>query len=570
MLTERSALWELFSAPYAADGGTQGADEPERLEGFREQVGARMAITSTHWPIPVPDAPALAEVDAPPDSELPVRRGDVLSGRYAVDRILAAGGMGVVCLGRHVELEQPVAIKFLRRELSQNRAVVQRFLNEAKAAASLRSEHVVRVIDVAEHESGRPYLVMEHLDGLDLGTLVEREGPIHPSRATGYVLDVCAALAEAHAAGIVHRDIKPENLILCTVSGREVVKVVDFGLAKRIDSAQAKVVTNPGEGMGSPCYMSPEQIATPHAVDARTDIWSLGVVLYRLVSGWLPFDGDSLSEVCARVLNAVPRPLTELLPRLDGELDAIVRRCLQKNREDRFASIDELTLELRRYRGAAFADTQLASVTPPTARMSSDAPTALDVPKTPVYRVVAPVAASILAFVLVGGALGAYAGGGVSRLRDLADVRLADGPSADDRVNGLRDHPRRRLDVSSVAPGVYAVDTAATDGVPSLLSEREVKQNDEDDDSAEADSGPSAADDARREDAEHARASRDDASPSPEEASRRERRYRRYLDRHGYTPIREVLERIEHASASASDHSAAAADPPPASGSESH
>src|SRR5690349_3058960 len=135
-----------------------------------------MSITSTDWPIPPRDEFLEAEAEGPPDSELPVKQGDVLAGRYAVERVVASGGMGVVCLGRHVELEQPVAIKFLRRELAQNRSVVQRFLNEARAAASLRSEHVVRVIDVAELSSGRPYLVMEHLDGVDLGALVERQG----------------------------------------------------------------------------------------------------------------------------------------------------------------------------------------------------------------------------------------------------------------------------------------------------------------------------------------------------------------------------------------------------------
>src|ERR1043165_3083549 len=127
-----------------------------------------MSVTSTHWPIPTRGEAPDHETDAPPDSELPVKRGDVISGRYAVHRILASGGMGVVCLGRHVDLDQPVAIQFLRRELAQNQAVVQRFLNEARAAASLRSEHIVRVIDVAELESGRPYLVMEHLDGVEL------------------------------------------------------------------------------------------------------------------------------------------------------------------------------------------------------------------------------------------------------------------------------------------------------------------------------------------------------------------------------------------------------------------
>lgn len=497
-------------------------------------------ITSTDWPVPGPDEVLPGNVEPPPDSDLPVRQGDVLAGRYAVDRVLAAGGMGVVCLGRHVELEQPVAIKFLRRELSQNQSVVQRFLNEARAAASLRSEHVVRVMDVAEHESGRPYLVMEHLDGIDLGALVEREGAVDPARAVGYVLDVCTALAEAHAAGIVHRDIKPENLILCSVTGREVVKVVDFGLAKRIDAAQAKVVTDPSEGMGSPCYMSPEQIATPHAVDARTDVWSLGVVLYRLLSGVLPFDGDSVSEVCARVLNAEPRRLAELMPRLDPELDAIVKRCLAKNRDERFPSIEALADAVKHWRAAALAETQPTTVPPPAAVAPPEAPTPVPAPAAPRRSFIAPFTVSIATFVLFGAALGAYAGGGVSRIRELTDVSLADGPADDDRVNGLADHPQRSIEWSVPASGVYAPGPSPGQGQVAPPAERELKKkrhrSDSDDESeaARADDAPAPSG--------HDGA---DATLSPDEIARREKRYRRYLDRHGYTPIKEVLERIE-------------------------
>jgi serine/threonine protein kinase len=517
-----------------------------------------MSITSTHWPIPPRDEPLeRADDTPPPDSELPVKPGDVLSGRYAVERVLASGGMGVVCLGRHVELEQPVAIKFLRRELAQNRALVQRFLNEARAAASLRSEHVVRVMDVAELESGRPYLVMEHLDGEDLGALIERQGALPPERALGYVLDVCAALAEAHAAGIVHRDIKPENLILCTSSGREVVKVVDFGLAKRIDASHAKVVTDPREGMGSPCYMSPEQIATPHAVDARTDIWSLGVVLYRLVSGVLPFDGDSVTEVCARVLNASPRPLPHFRPEL-GSLDFIVRRCLEKNRELRFLSVDELATAIRRYRSAAFTDTQPTSHPPPVVHQTtshpppvvpprhipSDAPMALPAPAVSSRRFVAPFVASLVAFVAGGAALGSYAAGGVSRLREAAGAALSTGVTPNVVVD-LTGHPRRQLVVSQVAPGVCAASPVRLrGGGVALPAEREVTRPDSEEDENKRDDAsrddPKAADSKKGAEPADAEDTIDAA-----EAARRERRYRRYLDRHGYKPIREVLEQIE-------------------------
>jgi serine/threonine-protein kinase len=294
----------------------------------------------------------------------PVATGSLLAGRYSIETVLAEGGMGVVWLGRHVELDKPVAIKFLRRALCGKDAVVARFLNEARAAAALRSNHVVKVIDVGQLESGRPYLVMEHLEGTDLDALVERGGPLPVERAVDYALQVCEALAEAHGAGIVHRDIKPENLFLSQAGpAKATVKVVDFGLAKRLDGAGAKVVTGPLENMGSPCYMSPEQIGTPQQVDERTDIWSLGVVLYRLLTGILPFDGDSLAEVCARVLNAAPAPLREGNPELDANIESIVARCLEKKPEDRFASVGELAKALERYVDGAVSATRPASLT---------------------------------------------------------------------------------------------------------------------------------------------------------------------------------------------------------------
>src|SRR5260221_12142251 len=162
------------------------------------------------------DEPIVPESDRS-EVDVPVPVGTLLAGRYSVETVLAQGGMGVVWLGRHVELDQPVAIKFLRRALSGKEAVVQRFLNEARAAAALRSEHVVRVIDVGQLDSGRPYLVMEHLEGVDLDALVEKDGPLDVEKALGYALQVCEALADAHSAGIVHRDIKPENLFLSQV-----------------------------------------------------------------------------------------------------------------------------------------------------------------------------------------------------------------------------------------------------------------------------------------------------------------------------------------------------------------
>ena len=302
-------------------------------------MSSKQAIPAEEW-----------AADAEPETELPVPIGQLLGGKYSVDAMFAEGGMGIVCMGRHVQLEQPVAIKFLRRALSGRPSVVQRFLNEARALAALRSEHVVRVMDVGQLDSGRPYLVMEHLDGVHLEALLESQGPLGVEVALSYVLQVCEPLAEAHALGIVHRDIKPENLFLWSGGpAKDTVKVLDFGLAKQMGRGKALGVTGPQESLGSPAYMSPEQITTPHLVDSRTDIWSLGVVMYRLLTNALPFGGDSLVEVLSHILNAVPRPLSEVVPSLDAELNAIVTRCLEKDPAARYATMTELADALKTY-----------------------------------------------------------------------------------------------------------------------------------------------------------------------------------------------------------------------------
>jgi hypothetical protein len=310
------------------------------------------------------------------DTDIPVAPGEIIGGRYVVDGMLAAGGMGVVYTATHTELEQRVAIKFLRDSYSRSESLVQRFLNEARAAATLKNEHVVRVIDVGQLEGGRPYLVMEHLEGTDLEALLMREGPFDPDRAVRYVLEVCEALEEAHACGIIHRDIKPENLFVATAgSGRQQLKVVDFGLAKRIDAAPL-VVTGPQDSMGSPCYMSPEQITTPHEVDTRTDIWSVGCVLYRLLTLTMPFDGSTILEVYARVLNAQPKPLGLVRPDLDRGIEAIVARCLEKDPKRRYQTIAELSAALTAYQGARSSGLVVSEASIPAAQPASEPPPA--------------------------------------------------------------------------------------------------------------------------------------------------------------------------------------------------
>ena len=314
------------------------AGTPNAIE-TSETLSGRERSAEESWP-----------ADDQAETELPVAEGQLIDGKYSVERLLAEGGMGVVCLGRHVQLDRLVAIKFLRRALSGRPAIVQRFLNEARALAALRSEHVVSVMDVGQLESGRPYLVMEHLDGIQLDALLERDGPLEVERAIGYILQVCEPLAEAHALGIVHRDIKPENLFLWSGGPTaDSVKVLDFGLAKQLGSSRALGVTGPQDSIGSPCYMSPEQVSTPQLVDARTDIWSVGVVLYRLLTNTSPFDGDSLVQVLSHILAANPVPLPDLSSNVDDELNAIVLRCLQKSPEERYQTMSQLADALSVY-----------------------------------------------------------------------------------------------------------------------------------------------------------------------------------------------------------------------------
>ncbi len=275
--------------------------------------------------------------------------GEVIDGKYRIDQALAFGGMGVVCAATHVELETRVAIKLVRPELATNADATTRFLNEAKAAAGLKGEHVSRVIDFGTLPSGAPYMVMEYLHGSDLWSIVANRGPLPVATAVDYVLQACEALAEAHAARIIHRDIKPENLFLTErPDGTCSIKVLDFGISKQLEAAD-RALTNPNNGLGSPYYMSPEQMCSPSDVDVRTDIWSIGCVLYVLLTGQLPFYCESIAGVCAKVLNERPPPLRGVRPDVPHELEGVVFRCLQKERRMRFDDVADLVTALAPY-----------------------------------------------------------------------------------------------------------------------------------------------------------------------------------------------------------------------------
>ncbi|MGC4092807.1 MAG: serine/threonine-protein kinase [Polyangiaceae bacterium] len=254
-----------------------------------------------------------------------VKPGEVIAGKYRIERVLGEGGMGVVVEALHVQLDERVAIKFLLPQALGNEEAMARFAREARAAVKIKSEHVARVSDVGVLESGAPYMVMELLQGQDLAALVHGSGPLPIGDAVDFLLQASEAIAEAHALGIVHRDLKPANLFMtCRADGSPCVKVLDFGISK--------VTTAGGSGsdlgmtrthaiMGSPLYMSPEQMASTRNVDARADIWALGTILYELLTGRVPFQADTMPQLCGMILQEAVPPPRNLRPDLPPGLE---------------------------------------------------------------------------------------------------------------------------------------------------------------------------------------------------------------------------------------------------------
>jgi serine/threonine protein kinase len=310
----------------------------------------------------------IAPSDSSNDSAWPdgaPRAGDLVGGKYVCERVLGAGGMGVVVAARHTQLDQQVAIKVLLPAALRDPSAADRFLREARTAAAIKSDHVARVMDFGTLDSGAPYLVMEHLEGTDLKAVLSAEPSLPVPAIVDYAIQACEALFEAHRRGIVHRDLKPANLFLARrVDGSPLVKILDFGISKTVSQVATAAgsdasITKTGAVFGTPAYMSPEQLRSSKHVDHRTDIWSMGVTLFELVTGRLPFGDpdDGVVAMVAHILEDVPPRVSTLRPGVPPGLDDVVARCLCKEPSDRYASAAVLAEALAPFASAASAET---------------------------------------------------------------------------------------------------------------------------------------------------------------------------------------------------------------------
>jgi serine/threonine-protein kinase len=264
-------------------------------------------------------------------------------GQYALKRKLGEGGMGEVWLAEHGLLKRPCAVKFVRPELAAHPATAARFGREVQAVTGLTHPNTVRVYDYGRAENGSFYYVMEYLDGPTLEALVREAGPLPPGRVVYLLRQVCGALAEAHAAGLIHRDLKPGNVIVAALGGqRDVAKLLDFGLVQDLSADADDRLTRAGTVLGTPAYMSPEQAAGELSVDARGDVYGLGAVAFFALTGRPPFQGKTLGQLLAAHRSEPPPPLTDLRPDVPGDLAAVAARCLAKAPNDRFQSAVEL------------------------------------------------------------------------------------------------------------------------------------------------------------------------------------------------------------------------------------
>lgn len=399
----------------------------------------------------------------PPDSL--IEPGEILAGKYRIERVLGAGGMGVVVAARHIHLDEHVAIKFLLPEAARNPEAVSRFTREARAAIKIKSHHVARISDVGTLDSGAPYMVMEYLEGQDLSAMVRERGALPVAEAVELVIQACDAIAEAHGLGIVHRDLKPANLFCVRgTDGLPSVKVLDFGISK-VSTLDGLDMTRTTAVMGSPFYMSPEQMTSAKSVDTRADIWALGVVLYELLAGRPPFHGETLPELSVRISTEAPPPLGHYRPDLPDGLEPAIFKCLEKDRERRYANVAELVGALVAYGPPrARASAERVSRIIHNAGLSKSAPE----PTPTEVHGASPRAST-------GGAWGATAMPGERRSRRGLIAALAVGVAALGAVGvGFALHPGKRAIAAPASAMPAAAPTASDSAVKPAASEPSV------------------------------------------------------------------------------------------------
>ncbi|HVV81610.1 MAG TPA: serine/threonine-protein kinase [Kofleriaceae bacterium] len=353
-----------------------------RSEGGAGESGAMAAAdTAVALPTPTPGGTdpgtaAEAATDTGAAADAPKRKveenliGTTLLGRYTIHRKIGQGGMGVVYEATHTLIGKRVAVKVLLDKYARKEQIVARLEQEARLASAIGHEHIIDITDFGQTDDGRTFVVMEFLEGESLAEILAREGPLPEERILAVAIQVAGALGAAHAKGIVHRDVKPENVFVLRRKDRDFVKVVDFGISKSLRASdghdeESPRLTQTGMVLGTPLYMSPEQARGDEELDARIDVYALGVIMYEIATGRVPFTGANYLSIISQVLNEEPKPPRALRPDLSDEVEAIILKAIEKDRDRRYQSTEEMLADLTALHDDPTHSTQRARISGP-------------------------------------------------------------------------------------------------------------------------------------------------------------------------------------------------------------